>query len=244
MSISWPPIAFSSSRTIWLTFSWTRHPSGRKVQRPAPTWRMKPPRTSSWWLTASASAGGSRSVGIKSLEARKGPSLRGALGRFGHHQSGRLGQLQARRALHPAFDPPVDLVEELIDEDVRGDLLQHTPVGVDETGVAPAGDAEVGVTGLPRPVHGATHDRDFEGLWIVTEALLDLLSQRPDADVVPPARGARDHDRAALTQPERLEDLPGDLDLLHRVCGEGDADRVADSVHEKGTDTDRALDRP
>src|SRR5688572_11104982 len=121
---------------------------------------MKPPRTSSLWLTASASAGGSRSVGMKSWEARKDPSLGRALGRFGHHQSGRLGELESRRALHSAFDPPVDLVEELVDEDVRGDLLQHAPMRIDETGIAPAGDAEVGVTGLPRPVHGAAHDRD------------------------------------------------------------------------------------
>ena len=35
-------------------------------QIPAETWRMKPPRTSSLWLTASASPGSSRSVGMKS----------------------------------------------------------------------------------------------------------------------------------------------------------------------------------
>ena len=38
-----------------------------------------------------------------------------------------------------------------------------------------------------------------------------------DADVVAPTRRAGDHHRPALTKAERLQDLPGDLDLLHRV---------------------------
>ena len=69
-SISCPPIALISSRMIWTTFSCTRQPSGRNVHSPAPTWRMKPPRTSSLWLAASASAGASRRVGRNSCEAR------------------------------------------------------------------------------------------------------------------------------------------------------------------------------
>src|SRR5207247_148323 len=62
ISISWPPIAFISSRMICSIFRWTRQPRGRNVQTPALTWRMNPPRTSSLWLTASASAGSSRRV--------------------------------------------------------------------------------------------------------------------------------------------------------------------------------------
>ena len=46
-SISCPPMALISSRMICTTFWCTRQPSGMNVQRPAPTWRMKPPRTSS-----------------------------------------------------------------------------------------------------------------------------------------------------------------------------------------------------
>ena len=70
MSISCPPIASISSRMICSILRWTRQPSGMNVHRPVLTWRMKPPRTSSLWLTASASAGSSRSVGRKSCEAR------------------------------------------------------------------------------------------------------------------------------------------------------------------------------
>src|SRR5687768_10467596 len=193
---------------------------------PALTWRMKPPRTSSLWLTASASPGSSRSVGRKSWEARIPFALR-PLGRFGHHKGRRLGELEALRPHHAALDPGVDLAEELPYEHIRLDLPEHAPVRVDEAGVAPARDAEVGVTRLPRAVHGAAHHGDFEGLRVVAQPLLDRLGQVPDAHIVAPARGAGDHDRTALAEAERLEDLPGDAHLLDRVGRERDADRVA-----------------
>src|SRR5919106_1962004 len=244
MSISWPPMAFISSRTIWTTFSWTRQPSGRNVQMPALTGRKNPPRTSSLWLTASASPGSSRSVGRKSWEARTGSALRRSLGRFGHHERRRLRELEALGPHHAALDPRVDLAEELRDEHVRLHLLEHAAVCVDEPRVAAAGDAEVGVARLAGAVDRAAHDGDLEGLRIVAEPLLDRVGQVPDADVVPSARGAGDHDRAALAEAERLEDLPGDPDLLHRVGGQRDADRVADSVHEEAADANGALDGP
>src|SRR5919198_3890281 len=218
MNISWPPMAFISSRMIWSTFRCTRQPSGRYDQRPAPVCRMKPPRTSRRWLTASASPGSSRSVGMKSSEACMGLSR--PLSRFGHHERGRLGELEALRAHHAALDPPVDLVEELVDEDVGGDLLEHAPVGVDEARVAPAGDAEIGVSSLPRSIDRAAHDRDLEGLRIALQPPLDDGRQLLDADVVAPAGGAGDHDRPARAQAERLEDLPGDLDLLDGISRE------------------------
>ena len=55
--ISWPPIASISSRMICSIRMWTRQPSGSIAHSPAPIWRMKPPRTSSWCEAASASAG-------------------------------------------------------------------------------------------------------------------------------------------------------------------------------------------
>ena len=70
ISISCPPIASISSRMICSIRRWTRQPSGRNVHKPAETWRMKPPRTSSLCDSASASEGASRSVGRKSFEAR------------------------------------------------------------------------------------------------------------------------------------------------------------------------------
>src|SRR6185295_4810267 len=122
------PIAFCSSRMIRTAFSCTRQPSGRKVQRPAAVCRMKPPRTSSRWLTASASPGSSRRVGMKSSEALIW--LGRALGRFGHQEGGGLRELEPLGALHPLRDPLVDLVEELVDQDVGRDLFENTAVGV------------------------------------------------------------------------------------------------------------------
>ena len=109
--------------------------------------------------------------------------------------------------LHALGDPPVDLEEELVDQDVRRDLLQHAAVRVDEADVAAAGDPEVGVARLPRPVHGAAEHRDLEVLRVAAQPLLDLLGERLDADVVASAGRAGDHDRPALAQAERLEDL-------------------------------------
>src|SRR4051794_37594466 len=59
-----------SSRTICTTFWCTRQPAGSQLQRPAPVWRTMPARTSSLWLSASASAGASRSVGMKAWLSR------------------------------------------------------------------------------------------------------------------------------------------------------------------------------
>src|SRR5215831_7352688 len=109
----------------WSTFRWTRQPSGRYDHTPADSCRTNPPRTRSLWLTASASAGSSRSVGRKSCDARAANGA-GSLAlewdqrRFGHGQCRRLGHLQALRAVHALRDPLVDLEEELVDQDVGG----------------------------------------------------------------------------------------------------------------------------
>src|SRR5262245_15307965 len=131
---------------------------------------MNAPRMSSRWLTASASAGSSRRVGRKSVDARLtallGRLLDRALRGLGHHDRRGLRELQALRPLHARFDPAVDLVEELVDEDVRGDLLENAPVGVDEARLAPACDSEVCVSRLARAVDGASHDSYLECLGI------------------------------------------------------------------------------
>src|SRR5262249_58066417 len=85
----------------------------------------------------------------------------------GHGERGGLRHLQALRAVHAPGDPPVDLVEELVDQDVRRDLLQHTAVRVDEADVAAAGDPEVRVARLAWAVHRAAEHRDLEVLRVV-----------------------------------------------------------------------------
>ena len=70
MRSSWPPMAFISSRTICTAFWCTRQPAGIQLQRPAPTWRIMPARTSSLCESASASAGACFSVGRTYSESR------------------------------------------------------------------------------------------------------------------------------------------------------------------------------
>ena len=65
ISISWPPIASISSRTIALIRWCTRQPAGSQLHSPEPTWRTSPARTISRCESASASAGASFSVGSR-----------------------------------------------------------------------------------------------------------------------------------------------------------------------------------
>src|SRR5439155_23527990 len=142
---------------------------------------------------------------------------------------------------HHALDTDVDLVEQRIDEDLGGHLLQHPPVGVDEARVPPAGNPEVGVASLARTVYRAAHDGDLEGLRVGLQAPLYDRCELLDTDVVASAGGAGDHHGPSLAKTERLQNLPGDFDLLDRVGGQRDPDRVADTVHEERTDSDRRL---
>src|SRR4029077_3571157 len=101
----------------------------------------------------------------------------------------------------------------LVDEDVRGNLLEHAAVGVDEADVAAAGDAEVRVARLAGAVDRAAEHRDLEVLRMLAQALLDDLGERLHADVVAAAARAGDHHRAALAEAERLQDLERRPDL-------------------------------
>src|SRR4051794_21722898 len=70
ISISCPPIASSSSRTICSTLRCARQPAGMNVHSPEETWRINPARTISLCESASASAGASFSVGSRKFDRR------------------------------------------------------------------------------------------------------------------------------------------------------------------------------
>src|SRR6266480_7166302 len=110
--------------------------------------------------------------------------------RLCHGQGRGLRHLEPLRLVHAVRDPLVDHVEELVDEDVGRDLLQYAAVGVDEADVAAARDTEVRVARLPRSVDGAAEHGDLEVLRVGAKALLDLLGEGLDADVVAPAARA------------------------------------------------------
>ncbi len=65
-SISWQPIDSISSRMTASILRMTRQPAGRKTYTPAASCRTSPARTMSLWLTASAPAGSSLTVGSSS----------------------------------------------------------------------------------------------------------------------------------------------------------------------------------
>ena len=115
-----------------------------------------------------------------------------------------------------------------------GDLAQRLAAAEDQALVLGAGDPEVGVRGLADAVDGAAEDRDLDRVVVGLEPALDLGHDGVHVELEPAAGRAGDQHRAALAQVERLEDLPGDLDLLLGVEGrERDADRVADPVGEQ-----------
>src|SRR5690606_7241819 len=90
------------------------------------------------------------------------------------------------------------------------------------------GDTEIGLAGLPRAVDDAAHDGDAQRDGHALEPHGDLVRQLVDVDLGPAAAGAGDDLELARAQPEALQDLLADLDLLHGRGREGDADRVAD----------------
>ena len=88
----------------------------------------------------------------------------------------------------------------------------------------------------PMPLTAAQH-RDLDRIVVGAQALLDLGHDRVHVELQPAAGGTGDQDGPAFAQLERLEDLPGDLDLLLRVeGGERDADRVPHPVGEQGAE--------
>src|SRR5205823_2442576 len=106
-------------------------------------------------------------------------------------------------------------------------LLERLAAGEDQALVLGAGDPEVRVGGLADAVDGAAQDGDLDRILVGLESALDVGDDRVHVELEAPARRAGDQYRALLAQLERLEDLPGDLDLLLGVEGrERDTDGV------------------
>ncbi len=138
----------------------------------------------------------------------------------------------------------VDLEEELVDEPLLRHLLQRLAAREDQALVLGAGDAEVGVRGLADPVDRAAEDGDLDRVLVGLQPALDVGHHGVHVELQAAAGRAGDQDGALLAQLQRLEDLPGDLDLLLGVEGrERDADRVADPVGQQRPEPDRRLQR-
>src|SRR2546428_9918403 len=133
----------------------------------------------------------------------------------------------------------------ILDQDLvnLGEQRVHEPVlrvGADDLALAEdralphsAGDADVRVFGLARPVHLAAHDGDLHRRRERAEALLGDLRERDEVDVRASARRARDEREALIPQAERLEQIESGLHLDDGVFAEGNTDRVADAFIQK-----------
>src|SRR5437667_11924867 len=158
---------------------------------PAPSWRMRPARSMSLWVSASAAAGSSRRVGTSDCERRTAtryPSSGGA-----PPPSVVVGRGRRPCSL-PLGDEPVDLLAHRLHDVLLGDLTDDLAVLEDEADPAPARHADVGGTRLTGPVDLAVversaednervHTLDFE---VVHVALVGHTAHGADADVERP----------------------------------------------------------
>src|SRR6266540_3125587 len=211
---------------------------------PAPSWRMKPARTRSLWLATCASAGASLRVGTKAFESRTGRMV--AVLYTSPPVPRASGEPCRRGLLRQATGGDVErLAHDRVLELLRLHPLHDPAVAEEEPHPAvPVRDAHVGGRRLARPVHLAAHHRDGDLALHGREPLLDALGDRDHLDRAASAGRARGERRAAELEAERLEEHPRDADLLHRIGGERDPDRVADPVGEEDAETRRALHRP
>src|SRR5215212_11334208 len=151
MSISWPPIASISSRTTCSALRCTRHPAGSHDHRPLPTWRMSPARTMSLCDVASASAGGSRSVGRK-----------------------RSDILMSVRKLTARMQPPVSGLEEV------GGCEPRSPTCAPPNRTRPCRTFPVGPPGAPRrdPATVPCRCRNFDSESLLSFAMPTMRKPR------------------------------------------------------------------
>src|SRR5215207_5049870 len=147
-------------------------------------------------------------------------------------------------ALGACADELVDLLEEGVDELLGRHLAQRSAAAEDQALVLGPGDAEVGVRGLADAVDRAAEHGHLDRLLVGLQALLDVGHDRVHVELQAAARRAGDQHRATLAQLQRLEDLPGDLDLLLGVeRGQRDADRVPHPVRQQRAEADGRLER-
>ena len=100
---------------------------------------------------------------------------------------------------------PIDLGEQLVDETLGRDLLERLATRVDHPHVLRAGDAEVGVASLADAVDGTAEHGHLDWVLVGLKAPLDLGDDGVHVELESAARGARDQDRTALAQLQRLE---------------------------------------
>src|SRR5258706_4950285 len=184
------------------------------------------------WAGDAASAGSGGVTGATSLGGGSLGSLAGwdTAPRGQLAGVGALRRLRRVRLLAVLDEDLVDLGHERVHELRLGEHAADLALAEERALPHSAGDADVGVLRLPRPVHLAAHDRDLHRRRKRPQALLGDLRERDEVDVGAPARRARDEREALIAQAERLQHVEARGNFLHRVLGERDADGVADAL--------------
>src|SRR5690606_9093828 len=103
--------------------------------------------------------------------------------------------------------------------------------------------AQIGLTGLTRTVDDTAHHRHPQRHVHPRQTRRDLLGQLVHIHLRPPARRTRHDLQPPLPQPQRLQDLIADLDLLHRRRRQRHPDRVPDPLRQQRTERHRRLHR-
>ena len=101
----------------------------------------------------------------------------------------------------------------------------------------------------PGPLTAQPITATVMGLSTPLQPLLHLGSQADQIDAGPPTGGTGDQLCPLPPDPGGLQDVPGRVDLLHRVGGEGDPHGVPDPLGQQAPDAHRRLqgahpDRP
>src|SRR6266850_5522697 len=163
----------------------------------------------------------------------------GSLGSLAGRDTAPWGELAGMRALRrlvrvgllAVLDQDlVDLGHQRIHELVLGEHADDLALAEERALAHAAGDADVRVLRLARPVDLAAHDRDLHRRWQRAQALLGELRKGDEVDVGAATRRARHEREPLVAQAERLQDVEARGDLLDRILGERHADRVADAL--------------
>ena len=124
---------------------------------------------------------------------------------------------------------------------VVAQLAGRLAIDVHQIGRAAAGEADVGFLGFTGAVDHAADDRDVERCHDVFEAFLERVHGRDHVEILARAAGAGDEVDALGTQLQAFQHIEADLDLLDRIGGQRDANRVADAVHQQHAEADGGL---
>ena len=126
---------------------------------------------------------------------------------------------------------------------VIGELFHLHALFKNHAPAVAAGNADVRFPGFAGAVDHAAHDRHGDGLFTVFQRFVHPVHQTDQVDAGSSAGGAGDDVHAVLPKSRGLENVPGGVNLLHRVVGEADPDGIADAVQKQRADAHGGLDQ-